>query len=129
VRPLANANDTVETPSAQVASNGSNGAMAYVRRLGQHHVVKSQLKCISLFYSLRGQAWHKVCCKASFQDFTHAEQRWELGRQVIFPKPGIKLERCRPAIIDQARGNGSVEREQGAQGRPVVTRQVPGQRS
>jgi hypothetical protein len=137
VHPLAIAHDTVKTSSTKIASNASNGTVAHVRRLGQQHVVENQLKCILLFYSLRGQAWYEVCCKASFQDFTHTdlsflgvtEEGWELGRQIIFPMPSIKPESCRPAILDQARSNRSVEREQGAQGRPVITRQVIGQRS
>lgn len=113
VRSLAIAEDTIKSPSVQVASSGSEGAVAYVRRLGQHHVVKDQLKRISLYNSLGGQAWHEVRRKTSFQDFPHAdlsflgmtEQRWEFGRQIIFPKPGIKPECCLPAIFDQARGN------------------------
>lgn len=43
---LAIAEDTVKSPSVQVASSGSKGAVAYVRRLRQHHVVKDQLKRI-----------------------------------------------------------------------------------
>jgi hypothetical protein len=107
--PLATAHDTVKAPCVQIASSASNGTVAHVRRLGQHHVVEDQLQCIALFNGLRGQARHEVCSKASFQDFTHTDlgflgvtkEGWEFGGQVIFSVPGIKPEAVdHPSLIE-----------------------------